>query len=463
MHAVNNPNPTNTPISNPISNPISSPDSNPISSPDSSTNGGSSEALDSVRQNTLVDQLMVELNDAARTHGLQAAASLFSWARAANAFRRGDWVEANADAQQWFGATADLEALSVTRIFSQAMAAYTAAAIGDAASAKALANEALASSAAQQFPEILAWCWAALGSLSYAQGDCAGALEFLSRVATVTETLCEDGCLTEPTRLYWQGEWIDALLDAGRRADAIAAVAKLREYGERTGDLWSLGVVARSFGRMTQSPVAAEELFHQAMTTFEHGKLEFEVARTFCIRGAHFRGEKASASFDIAEGFRRLQRIGAVQWATWSAGLLRPASETLQNGDGDSHQKPPQTSAGLNGLDGLNGLGGLSGSTGLAGLEGMDGLGLAELTGSAELGASKLVLVNRTGEIPLQLTPSELRVASLITTGSSYKEIASALFISAKTVDFHVQAMYRKAKVNNRVEFVGSFLRLTHA
>jgi DNA-binding CsgD family transcriptional regulator len=37
------------------------------------------------------------------------------------------------------------------------------------------------------------------------------------------------------------------------------------------------------------------------------------------------------------------------------------------------------------------------------------------------------------------------------------------LFISAKTVDFHVQAMYRKAKVNNRVEFVGSFLRLAHA
>lgn len=401
---------------------------------------------------SLVDQLTAELTVAAGSHGLQAAAGLFTWARAASALRRGNWVEANSDAQQWMEAAADLEALrllaspdasgpapdslSVTLVFSQAMAAYTAAAIGDAEQAVALAKTVLSTGAAAQFPEISAWCWAALGSLAYAQGDTTKTIHYMAQVAEVAAAVGADGCLAEPTRLYWEGDWIDALIDTARIQEANAAVAKLRVYAELTGDLWTRGVVARCVGRLEHSSVQAEEHFHQAMMAFEQGRLEFEIARTFCARGAHFRGEKASASFDIAEGFRRLQRIGAVAWANWSVGLLRCESETLKSESGtfaDSARRDPSAARIAVELPG-------------------------PIASSALPGGLRSSV-----ELPLHLTPSEFRVASLITTGSTYKEIAGALFISTKTVDFHVQAMYRKARVKNRVEFVGSFLRMAHA
>jgi DNA-binding CsgD family transcriptional regulator len=387
-------------------------------------------------QQTLVDRLTTELAEAAGVQGLQAANGLFAWARAANGLRRGEWTEANNSAQEWIEGAADFGTLSVTLVFSQAMAAYTAAAIGDVARANQLTHSVLAHEASTQYPEIAAWCWAALGSLAYAQGNSTEALDYLARVADVADR----GSLAEPTRLYWEGDWIDALLDSGKTDDASVVVNQLRERAASTGDLWSLGVVARSEARMQSSPVRAEELFHQAMSVFEEGRLGFEVARTFCTRGAYFRGEKASASFDIAEGFRRLQRIGAVQWTAWSAGLLRSQSENLR-GRGSSHVG--ETAKVSN--DG----------------QGVAPRGVQSLQTATELRPNTVQISNAAQ--PLQLTPSELRVASLITTGSSYKEIASALFISAKTVDFHVQAMYRKAKVNNRVEFVSSFLRMAHA
>jgi DNA-binding CsgD family transcriptional regulator len=411
-----------------------------------------SDAVSNHQTITLVDQLTIELTESARTHGLQAAAGLFSWARAANALRRGNWIGADADAQRWLDGTADLESLSVTRVFSQAMAAYTAAAVGDAQRAKAWAEEALSMEAAKQFPEISAWCWATLGSLAYTEGDVSGTLHYLAHVSEVAETVTEHGCLTEPTRLFWEGDWIDALFDAERTEEALEAIAKLRAYGQRTGDLWSSGIVARCEGRMMQSPIESEALFHEAMTIFEKGKLEFEIARTFCTRGAHFRGQKASASFDIAEGFRRLQRIGAVRWANWSAQLLRPDAQPPSQ-DPDS---PPNVLKNGSTVPGPSAATDLCAAT----ITSMTSTSAAsDLPNRSELPSAP----TRSGEVPLQLTPSELRVASLITTGSTYKEIAGALFISTKTVDFHLQAMYRKAKVNNRVEFVSSFLRMAHA
>ena len=387
-------------------------------------------------QQALVDQLTTEFAQAASVQGLQAANGLFAWARAADGLCRGEWMEANDSAQEWIEGAADFGSLSATLVFSQAMAAYTAAAIGDVSRANQLTHVVLAHEASTQYPEIAAWCWAALGSLAYAQGNATEALDYLARVADVAHR----GSLTEPTRLYWEGDWIDALLDAGKTDDASVVVNQLRERAASTGDLWSLGVVARSEARMQSSPVRAEELFHQAMKAFEEGRLGFEVARTFCTRGAYFRGEKASASFDIAEGFRRLQCIGAVQWTAWSAGLLQPNSLNLRR-------------AGTS-------LGGGTAKVNKDG-QGVAPQGVPPQLREAEHRPNTVQILNTA--VPLQLTPSELRVASLITTGSSYKEIASALFISAKTVDFHVQAMYRKAKVNNRVEFMSSFLRMAHA
>jgi DNA-binding CsgD family transcriptional regulator len=53
------------------------------------------------------------------------------------------------------------------------------------------------------------------------------------------------------------------------------------------------------------------------------------------------------------------------------------------------------------------------------------------------------------------LTPSELRVARLAASGMTNKDIASALFISPKTVEHNLSSVYRKLAVRTRAELAG--------
>jgi DNA-binding NarL/FixJ family response regulator len=51
-----------------------------------------------------------------------------------------------------------------------------------------------------------------------------------------------------------------------------------------------------------------------------------------------------------------------------------------------------------------------------------------------------------------ELTPAEYRVALAVATGSTNREVASKLFLSVKTVDFHLQNIYRKLGLRSRTE-----------
>lgn len=61
---------------------------------------------------------------------------------------------------------------------------------------------------------------------------------------------------------------------------------------------------------------------------------------------------------------------------------------------------------------------------------------------------------------PAQLTDRELDVLQLLHEGMQNKEIASKLFISAKTVDHHISAILFKLEVNSRVKAVQEAIRL---
>ena len=49
------------------------------------------------------------------------------------------------------------------------------------------------------------------------------------------------------------------------------------------------------------------------------------------------------------------------------------------------------------------------------------------------------------------LSPREVMVIRLITAGMTYKEAAAVLFISDKTVDSHMQHIYTKVGVRNKL------------
>jgi DNA-binding NarL/FixJ family response regulator len=57
------------------------------------------------------------------------------------------------------------------------------------------------------------------------------------------------------------------------------------------------------------------------------------------------------------------------------------------------------------------------------------------------------------------LSPHELRVALLIAEGTTNREAAAQLFLTPKTIEFHLGHIYRKLHVRSRTELAGLLLR----
>ncbi len=74
-----------------------------------------------------------------------------------------------------------------------------------------------------------------------------------------------------------------------------------------------------------------------------------------------------------------------------------------------------------------------------------------ELNGTAET-------LSRSG-----LTPAEYQVARVVATGVSTREAATQLFLSPKTVEFHLSKVFRKLGVTNRAQLAHVFPVLSHA
>jgi DNA-binding CsgD family transcriptional regulator len=78
---------------------------------------------------------------------------------------------------------------------------------------------------------------------------------------------------------------------------------------------------------------------------------------------------------------------------------------------------------------------------------------------AAELRASGETARRRNPSTPVQLTPTELRVAQLVSEGMSNKDVAALCWISPRTVAFHLRNVFTKTGVTSR----GELARLTLA
>ena len=54
------------------------------------------------------------------------------------------------------------------------------------------------------------------------------------------------------------------------------------------------------------------------------------------------------------------------------------------------------------------------------------------------------------------LTGQELRVAAAVQRGASNRDIAADLFLSPKTVEFHLRQIYRKLDVHSRTQLIAA-------
>ena len=72
----------------------------------------------------------------------------------------------------------------------------------------------------------------------------------------------------------------------------------------------------------------------------------------------------------------------------------------------------------------------------------------------------KTMNVRPEGLRAVSLTKREVEVLSLIAQGFSSKEASETLYLSKRTVDFHLANVYEKLQVNNRVQAFRAATRL---
>jgi DNA-binding NarL/FixJ family response regulator len=95
------------------------------------------------------------------------------------------------------------------------------------------------------------------------------------------------------------------------------------------------------------------------------------------------------------------------------------------------------------------------------------GLDLAQRCGAADLAARAMREVTAAGARPRRtalhgleaLTPRELQTAGLAAEGLSNREIASALYVTLKTVEWHLKHTYGKLGISSRAELARALAR----
>jgi DNA-binding NarL/FixJ family response regulator len=92
-------------------------------------------------------------------------------------------------------------------------------------------------------------------------------------------------------------------------------------------------------------------------------------------------------------------------------------------------------------------------------LESFERLGASSWAARAriELRASGETSRKRQPETVDQLTPQELQIAQLVARGATNKEVAGQLFLSPRTVDYHLRKVFVKLGISSR----GQLIRFT--
>jgi DNA-binding CsgD family transcriptional regulator len=178
---------------------------------------------------------------------------------------------------------------------------------------------------------------------------------------------------------------------SGRRADALATLADLERHAQRTHGLWVRGTLARCRGLLAESDAALAH-FSESAELLAAANAPFELARTHLYRGAHARrgSRRREARIDLQAAADAFDALGAEAWSSRANAELRAS--------GVSRRRKAEHAT------------------------------------------------------QVELTAHELRVARMVAEGASNREAAAALFLSPKTVEYHLASIYRKLGVRRRAE-----------
>src|SRR5580704_303100 len=185
-------------------------------------------------------------------------------------------------------------------------------------------------------------------------------------------------------------ELIDAYLRVGRRADAERLVRELDLEATRKGQPWSLARAARCRG-LVATEREFEHHFDNAMELHAQTPDVFELGITRLGYGGRLRRQRqrTRARNELRMALEILEGLGAEPWAEMTRGELLATGETARR-------------RGASATD--------------------------------------------------TLTRQELRIAQILASGKTTREAAAALFLSPKTIEYHLRSIYGKLGVNSRGE-----------
>ncbi len=185
-------------------------------------------------------------------------------------------------------------------------------------------------------------------------------------------------------------ELIEGAVRSGRREVAAAALDRLAERTQASNTDWALGIEARSRALLAEGD-AAEALYEEAIARLSRGDVALHLARARLLYGEWLRRE--SRRLDARE-------------------QLAAAHELL------------------------------------------DGFGTAAFAERArrELLATGETARRRTADALRLLTPQEAQIARLAGNGMTNPEIGAELFISPRTVEYHLRKVFPKLDISSRKE-----------
>jgi DNA-binding CsgD family transcriptional regulator len=185
-------------------------------------------------------------------------------------------------------------------------------------------------------------------------------------------------------------ELVEAAVRSGRPAIATRAAARLSESAQASGSGWALGVEARARALLSTGDTA-EGLYLDAIDLLGSGPLQPEAARAHLLYGEWLRREDrpSDARQHLREAYGTLSAIGMDAFAERAGRELAATGESVRK---------------------------------------------------------------RLPEPTHDLTPQELQIAGLAAEGRTNPEIGAQLFISARTVEWHLRKVFTKLGVRSRKE-----------
>jgi DNA-binding CsgD family transcriptional regulator len=184
-------------------------------------------------------------------------------------------------------------------------------------------------------------------------------------------------------------ELVDAYLRTGRTDEAQLVAARFADAAAAKGRPWSLARALRCEGLTLETDFV--ERFEQALRHHAETPDAYETARTQLAYGERLRRarNRIKARIQLRAALEAFERLDARPWADRARTELAATGETLRRRD-------PAT------ID--------------------------------------------------ELTPQELQIAVLLAGGKTTRETAAALFLSPKTIEYHLRHVYQKLDIHSREE-----------